>query len=459
MKKIKPFHLAVITAIAILAAILNPLQMDFNQRILLSCLIFTVAIWATEAIHKSIACVFLLLSFFIFGKTPPLEILKLTWSGTILLIVTTTLLSVGIMKTGIVHRYVHKLFQKNSSGVIPLMLLPYIFGVVLVFLIPQAFARVIIIGTIFSSLIHANNEEENKAKQALIFNGFIAITMTYMFFVNGDIVLNQAALNFAGDEVKQTLSFGKWFTMMLVPTLVTCGVAFLTTYLVFKKDLSAFKKSMIAHDDSRSNEFSKFKQQIGVVTMAVIILFWMTQSMHSIQPWIIALVGVIVMFAAKILDKSDLKSVNLHLILFLITVFNIGKVLGQSGITGIIFEHLKQLIPNTNSATYLLIIAAIVMILHLCIGSSVATMSVVLPILIPLTQSLGYQPEVITLMTYAIVNIHFLLPFHHATVMIGTAREYYPERSMFRFGLPMTIITFVLLALVYFPYWRMLGAL
>lgn len=458
MKKIKIFHLAIISLVAILIAFINPLALNFNQRILFSAMIFTVALWATSAVHKSIACIFLLAMSFIFGNTKAINILNFIWSDTNLLIITTTLLSVGIMKTGMVDVYVEKLLKKSSSNIFMLLLLPYIFGIILVFLIPQAFARVIIIGAIFNSLLVATKEYEKKAKTALIFNGFLAVTMTYMFFNNGDIVLNQAAINFAGKEVKEVLTFTNWFKLMSIPTLITCAVTLLLTYIIFKNDLKHFSPNMIANENISTKEVSKTKQKISLVTMAIIIAFWTTQNFHNIQAWIFALIGVGIMFLIKVLEIKDLKSVNPHFILFLMTVFSIGKILGQSGITKVIFENLKTLIPNTNSGLYLIIIAIVVMILHTCIGSSVATMSVVLPILIPLTQSLEYRPEIITLMTYIIVNIHFFLPFHHATVMIGTAKEYYPEKCMLKFGIPMTVITIILLV-IYFKWWNLLNVL
>lgn len=459
VKKIKPFHLIVITLVSVVIALWNPLKMEKSQTLLFSTLVFTVGLWATEAVHKSLACVFLLLSFALFGKTKMTEILSFAWSDTLLLIVTTTFLSVGIMKTGVVHRYVESLFRKNSSNIFKLLILPYLFGVVLVFLIPQAFARVIIIGAILNSLLTAQTQEEQRAKQVLIFNGFMGITMTYMFFNNGDIVLNQAAIRFAGEEVKQILTFQHWLLLMAPSSLIASLVVLLLIYLIFRQDLSGFHSGMIAKDAYENSEVSKEKQRITLITMVVIILLWMTQSLHQISPWIPALAGTVVLFGIKVLNRQDLKAVNPHFLLFLLTVFSIGKVLGQSGITQIIFENLNALIPQADSSLYLLVIAAVVMVLHLCIGSSVATMSVVLPILIPLTRSFGYRSEVVTLMIYLIVNVHFLLPFHHATVMIGTAKEYYPERDMFRFGAVMTVVTFVLLYGLYFPWWKLMEVL
>lgn len=459
MKKVKLSHFAIILVTVLAIGFINPLNLDLNQTILFSSLVFTIGLWATNAVHKSIACIFFLLISFVFGKTPVLNIVNFIWSDTNLLIVTTTLLSVGIMKTGLIHRYVEKLLKKNASNMFMLLLLPYIFGIVLIFLIPQAFARVIIIGAIFNSLLIANNDIEKKAKEALIFNAFIAVVMTCMFFNNGDIVLNQAAINFAGEEVEAILTFGTWFKLMSLPTLITCLVSLLLTYSIFKKDLKGFSTNMISKDHGKTKEVSKYKQEISVVAMVIIVLLWTSQSLHPIPPWIAALAGVILMYALSILKKEDLKSINPHFILFLMTVFSIGKILGQSGITSVLFENLQRIIPASNSSFYLFIIAIVAMILHISIGSSVATMSVIMPILLPLTGSLGYKAEIITLLIYTIVNIHFLLPFHHATVMIGVGNEYYPEKHILKFGTPMTFITFLLLALVYFKWWQILNVL
>lgn len=305
MKKIKFYHLLAILAATILIGILNPFDMEIFQRILLSALIFTVATWATEAMNKSIACIILLTTFIFFGKTKAVDVINFAWSPTLFLIVTSTLLSVGIMKTGIIHKHFEKLFRKSSSSMFKILLLPYIFGIVLVFLIPQAFARVIIIGAIYNSLLKESSEDEKKAKQALIFNGFIGITMTYMLFSSGDIVLNQAAINFSGDEVKAVLTFGKWFEMMALPSIVSSVIVLFLTYIIFKKELSNFNEHMIEKSNFENNELSKSKQQLGIGIMLVVIAFWMTESMHHIAPWIVALLAVIIMFAAKILSKED----------------------------------------------------------------------------------------------------------------------------------------------------------
>ncbi|WP_176686337.1 hypothetical protein [Peptoniphilus sp. oral taxon 386] len=128
MKKVKFYRLLAILAATILIGILNPFDMEIFQRILLSALIFTVATWATEAMNKSIACIILLTAFIFFGKTKAVDVINFAWSPTLFLIVTSTLLSVGIMKTGIIHKHFEKLFRKSSSSMFKILLLPYIWN-------------------------------------------------------------------------------------------------------------------------------------------------------------------------------------------------------------------------------------------------------------------------------------------------------------------------------------------
>lgn len=113
MKKLRVSHLVIIFLLVLALTLLNPFHLDFNQSMLFSAMVFTVGLWATNAVHKSIACIFFLLISIVFGRTPALDIVGFIWSDTSLLIITTTLLSVGIMKTGLVQKYVEKLLKKK----------------------------------------------------------------------------------------------------------------------------------------------------------------------------------------------------------------------------------------------------------------------------------------------------------------------------------------------------------
>jgi sodium-dependent dicarboxylate transporter 2/3/5 len=417
----------------------------------------TIILWATDAVHKTWSSLYLLTVFIVFGSTPVLGVASFAWSNTMLLIITTQILSVGMMNSGIIDGPVENLMRKTSGKPFITMLLPYLLGVVLIFIIPQAFARVLILGGIYNVILKAGNEEEVRAKQALIFNAFLGVTVTYMMFPGGDIVLNHAAISFSTPEAQKALTFGNWAKCMVVPTIVTSAIILVITRFIFAKDFAGYHNGMIVEKAQTDEALSTRKKILTILTIAIIIVFWMTESMHDIAPWIPALVGLFVMMGLGLLKKKDFKIVSIHFLLFLTAVFSIGKVLGQAGITDVIFIYLEKFIPVGDSAFYLPIIVIITMLLHMCIGSSVATMSVLLPILIPIAVSNGFQPHMITLIVYIMVNIHFLFPHHHATLLIGVGKNYYEGRFMLKTGAVMTFASFLLVILLYIPWWNLIG--
>lgn len=457
MKYIKPGPTVWALLTSVLLAWLNPFNMTTKQCILFSGFVFTAALWATEAVHKTVACAFLLLVFAIFGKTSLLHIVSQMWSETILLIIGTTWLSVGLAKTGVIQKAVERLLQKCGTSIWKLLLLPYLFGIALVFLIPQAFSRVILLGTIFDSMLSVEKGEK-RAKRVLLFNVFVAVSMSIMFFRTGDLVLNSVLLEVSGSDVREALSSRQWFVLMSVPTAVTCLLSIVLIRLTFRRELREFQPKMILCRETEDG-LSPIRKRAGLLTMGTVIFLWMTQRFHGISPCLVAGAGCVVMFATGVLERRDIGALNPHLLLFLVTIFNIGKVFREAGITEILFQHLEAWIPQADSSVYLLIVTASVMAFHMCTGASVAALSVVVPIILPLTTRMGYPPETIALMTYAAVNVHFLMPFHNATLMIGVGRGYYPERYMARFGARMTVLLFPLFAFCYFSWWRWCGAL
>ncbi len=457
LTKIKKEPLAVTLAVGVLVFLTDPFGLDGSNALIFASLVLTVVLWATEAIHKTWASLFLLGVFILFGKTPALEVVSFSWSNTMLLIVTTQILSLGMMNSGIIGGPVERLMRKVADKPFITLLLPYLLGIALVFVIPQAFARVLILGSIYDALLQVGNDEEKRAKQVLIFNAFLAIVVTSMMFSSGDIVANHSAISFSGPEAQAALTFGNWAKWMVVPTIITATAVLLLVRTLFAKDFAGYHAGMISEKAQETSSLSKGKKNLTILTMLVIIGFWMTESIHGVAAWIPALVGMFVLAGLGFIKKKDVLSVNLHFLLFITTAFSIGKVLGQAGITKVIFGYLEKLAPATDSVFYLPMIAIITMLLHMCIGSSVATLSVVLPITVPMAMAAGFPPQMITLIAYIMVLIHFLFPFHHATLLIGSGKNYYEDRMILKTGIVMTFVSLVLMFAVYVPWWNFVG--
>ncbi len=162
------------------------------------------------------------------------------------------------------------------------------------------------------------------------------------------------------------------------------------------------------------------------------------------------------MFGFRILKPKDIKKVNIGLLLFLTTAFSIGTVLKESGISSLIFSSVLSFMPRSNSFLYLMAIVLIIMLLHMFIGSSITTLSVAIPSLIQMTSEV-LNPIIVVLISYVAVNIHYILPFQHVTIMIGAANKFYSDKIVVRFGLLMTLVTITSIFLFYIPWWSFMG--
>ena len=273
---------AVIVGIVLFFA--NPFSLDGKKACLFASLVMTIILWATEAVHKSWSSLFLLAVFILCGNTPALEAVSFAWSDTMLLIITTQILSVGIMNSGLIDAPVESLMRRMSGKIFLTLLLPYLLGIVLVFVVPQAFARVLILGGIYDALLKAGNDEEKRSKQALIFNVFLGVSVTYMMFAGGDIVLNHAAIGFSGSDVREILTFGNWARWMVVPTLLASVIVLFLVQFLFAKDFAGYHAGMIGEKEQTDENFSPGKKILTIATIVVIIAFWITQSRHSVAP-------------------------------------------------------------------------------------------------------------------------------------------------------------------------------
>jgi di/tricarboxylate transporter len=78
------------------------------------------------------------------------------------------------------------------------------------------------------------------------------------------------------------------------------------------------------------------------------------------------------------------------------------------------------------------------------------------PLLTQLTD--GYWPHKFTaLLVLAVSAFHYVMPFHHVTVMIGYGSGYYENRHILKFGVLLTPLVIILVFFCYVPWWKLMG--
>lgn len=445
-KRVLKFIVSIILPLII---VLNrPLAMNLNQSIILGTLVLVLIWWTTEIVNRIYASIFLLIMFAIFSDTPLGVVFNFPLSSNFYTIALSFVLSQGIVNSNAANRFSNFALNKYGNTPYKLILMSFVFGVLMIFIIPQPFSRVILLASIYEQFLK-DKKISDDAKEVLFYSIFVASAVTCMFFINGNIILNYAVVQFA--EI--SISWIEWAKYMMVPTIFASILVGLSFVLTFSKKL---KNVDLSADNSEAvMGKAEFREKAAIIIIGVVIALWMTESLHTVNSAIVAFVGTLAMIGFGIIGIKDIKSLNVDLMIFLTAAFAIGGVMNQSGVADLVYSSITGIFPTTYSNMYLVILILTAVGVHMLLGNAIATLSVLVPGLIGLTQGI-IDVIPLTLLLYIVINMHYILPFHHIVIMIG-AGTYYSNKIVIKHGIVLTVVMFLAIFLFYIPWWKFIN--
>ncbi|MFZ7131132.1 MAG: SLC13 family permease [Eubacteriales bacterium] len=433
--------------VPLIIIILKPINLEMRQGVILGSIFLTVIWWGTGIVHKDAASIFLLIIFVLLGDTSLEKIFYFPVSDTFVLVVSSFLISQGIINSKVADKFSYIILNKYCYNSVRLVIMSFLLNILMIFVIPHPFPRIILLASIYNNYLKQEKIAQQESS-VLIFSIFVASTITSMMFINGDVVINNSALQLG--EI--TMDYVQWARNMALPTLITAGIIMCSFLLIFKKDM--------AITFNKNNTIVKLnlehKEKITILITIILISLWVTEGLHGVKTATVAMLGVSSMFLTRIINFQDLKYVNVSVLISLTAQFAIGKVLVGSGITMNLNQFLIEMFPSHGSIMYLPSIIILTMFLHMMMGSSVTAISVIIPSMLALTNGI-YTSEFIVLLVTISVCMHYLLPFHHVSIMIGNSNQYYSSKLTFKMGIVLTGLTLVSVLFIFVPWWKIMN--
>ncbi len=442
-----PSKAAACLLVPILLGCFTPLGMTLRQSLVLGSLITVIIWWSTGWVGKITASCALLIAFLLVGQAPAKTVFSFPLSDNFLLIIFCYLFSRGIENAHIAEKTVQPLLFRFAATPIRMIAVVIFYFAATIYVIPQPLARLIILANIVRVHLKKTDAPE-KAQSVLLFSVFLFYVIVNMGAMDADIILNTSAVGFAS----LSMTNGEWVQYMLAPTVVYTLAVIGLFFLVFRKELHGVKLTPREETDAHREPFTKQEKIVLGIVLGTMIL-WMTSSWHGINPTYITLAGTALLFAVGVLQKKDLSAIDISTMVFLTAAFCIGSVLEYTGVADVIFSYVGRMFPEQFGFAYLLVIIVITMCMHLVLGSNTTTLSVVLPALMAICDSVMPVQEVFFI-AYISLTAHFLLPFHAVSLMIGVGNGYFPSGYATKFGLPMMVLIIAGIFLIFLPYWN-----
>nr|UWI48652.1 SLC13 family permease [Clostridioides difficile] len=438
------------------------LNYSFNIKFSICLSFLTILIWAIDSVEKTVVALVFVVLAFIFNIAPLNIILQFLFTENFYIIILAYIITNAVAKTGVAKIISEKLILNTVDTPRKMIFLSYILGVLLIFFIPQPFPRVILVSAFYKEFFKEQHLAED-SKSILLFSIFTASTFTSMFFVNGDTLLNYVVLELGNCNI----NWSQWAFYMSIPTIITCFITYFLFIFVFKKELSSIKFVSCANLNSNKFQFSysNIKKEFHLLSneqkhvfscLGIMFFMFLTQFIHNLNTLIIMSICVLLLLLKRIIGFNTLKEINWRVLIFFIAAFSIGGVLKYSGVVDIMGNYLIKLIPNSSKTISILFLITLTIVLNICLGSAVTTSSVVIPLLGSL-HILKENSIVLCLFVYIVVSIQYILPFHHATIMVGHGENLYNSKVIFKYGLTLIPLTYFIIICITFPWWRFIG--
>lgn len=447
MNKSKKILLSLIVPALVL--IFRPLDLSLEQAVILASLFLVLTFWINKSVGRTVSSVFLLAIFLLFSGAPPEKILFFPLTDNFYLIIFSFLFSEGIVKSKLIDKMFKPYIGFLATTPIKLMMTISVMAAVMIFMVPQPFSRLIILAMIFREFFDGAGVNE-KLKDKLLFITFLIPMIMNTFLLKGDIIMNTAVVNLSGAAIDE----GLWFRLLALPGTGMLILSLALFLLIYKKELVDYSPEK----NGKPKLDLIIEDWINLSVIVFTIALWALEKYHPIPSAGVILIGTILMFTRRILTLQDLKAIEWPLMIFLTATFSIGAAMTGNGTAGILFGKLSLLFPDTFSIWMIIAVMGASLLIHMVLGSVVATISVVIPGMAIATA--GIMPETaMPLLVFISVVAHFLLPFHNVHLVIGEGYGFFSSKTVTDFGLYMTAVTIASILLFYLPWWKFVGIL
>lgn len=417
--------------------------------------LMTVIWWATQIAQPGyVSGIYLMLLCLL--KVADTKVIFSGWTeSTIWLVPGAYLIASAVRKSGLGERVSYALIRRFVRGWKSIILAIFVLSLVLSLLIPHPWPRSFLVMSVMMVVIR-DAKLPRKDAVTIGFAVYAATVPISLIFLTGDTI-NTLAASYTGSPV----SFLRWLQVMGPPATLLTILNFFLLLILFPPSGPVCVNLEQIRDAQKALGKMKPQELRTLLWIVMAVLLWMTNGLTGFDiGWITMLIAMLMSISGpiKVLEAKDWSEVPFHVMVFLTAAIAIGRVGAATGMNQWIAETLLPENVSENLLLVMLLVAVMSILIHMFMGSVIAVMGVVVPTFLTYTHYLEISPMVIVALTYLCVAGHYLLPFHHLSILVGHGEEngMYTQKETLRMGIPLTGAVLVT-AVIGIGWWKLLG--
>lgn len=249
---------------------------------------------------------------------------------------------------------------------------------------------------------------------------------------------NAIALTYLSGE--HGITFGKWMVLGVPFVIVMILLSWMILFRMFPASTKSIRLSIPVAGNHGYKPFMVY------ATFCVTVFLWLTDFIHGMNSYVVALLPVIVFLCLGILDRDDMKSISWDVLWLVAGGIALGMSLTQTGLADVFVRNIP--FSSFSVATIFLLTAGLG-ILIANFMSNTATANLLLPIIVligstvPALAVVGGGPMLILTSTFA-MSLGFCLPISTPPNALAYGTGIITSRQLTRIGLILGCIGVVL---------------
>ncbi len=417
---------------------------DSNQAVVAATLVAVIVLWVTEVIPLYVSALtgsFLLLAL---GDFSAGEIFQPYFDPVIVLFLGGFVLARALQKYEIDRRVAHEVLKRLGDS--PLI---FVLGLMLV----TAFLSMWMSNTASAAIMIPISiivlRENNLFHKHSRFARGAVLAVAYAATIGGIGSLvgsppNAIAARYLGEN-GISLDFLEWMLKALPFVLLALLFTWLLLFLFNKPEIEKIEFKYEAMPINRP-------QKLIFLVFLITVVGWLSTKYTGLSASTVALIPVISLFALGLLDENDLGRISWPTLLLFGGGLSLGSAVSQVGIDIWLASMVKVWIANI---PLFLALTALVFfgILVTMVASNTASAAILIPLMLPLSSSLGIDMKSIALLIAIGVSLDFMMPVGTPPSAIAYSTGVVSVRDMIRNGFMVNIGTgLILVTLYYFFY-------
>lgn len=459
MKKIVPGISGIL--LGLICAISPIPGLTLQARFALAILSWAIVWWVGKVVPDFVTAMLMGVLFCLVSKVPMSTVCSAFSGSTWWLLFSAFGLSLGVERCGVLRRLsarIIKLFPQNFIGqcigltVIGFFSAPFI---------PSLSAKSSMLAPLAFRISNAMGYPCRSKQAAGLFLAMLTgIRTPALLFISASPI-GYALLAQYSPALQEQFTMGRWFLSALPWFLFVTSATLFVIYFRYRPHRSPNTTFVESSAGDSLPPMTQREKTMTVIISAALFL-WVTESLHGLPAHLVAMAALCVTIGTGVLPAEDFfRNMNWGSVLFIGFALGIAPVFNALEIDQWIIQAFVPLLSSNLTAdpiVFLLLTAALTILLRFIIVSEMAFINIILVVLLPLSLELGINPWVVGFTVYAVISPFFFIyqnpvymaAFHSVRGEMATHRQI----SAF---CPVYLLICTLGILFSIPFWMLAG--